>query len=187
MKRVGSLHRGRSTAFTYRPEKHDVVAYDARIDELQINAETDAEKALYRTAFGRHFFGSTGYFPGDAKYTLEPLRKAGLHTLDVSDVPGIEWVKLREVVYSWPTYSEEIVSRRTERVDLLPILGKRGKGLHHEARLLSAEFLFKFKTADRPRLVTIREGNVAEYTHDDDAELVERWLRARAFLNRRAA
>jgi len=74
----------------YRPEKHDVVAYDARIDELQINAETDAEKALFRTAFGRYFFGSTGYFLGDAKYTLEPLRKAGLHTLDVSDVPGIE-------------------------------------------------------------------------------------------------
>jgi len=187
MKRVGSMHQGRSTAFAYRPERHDVVAYDARIDELQINAETDAEKALYRTAFGRHLFGSTGYFPGDAKYTLEPLRKAGLRTLDASDVPGIDWVKLREVVYSWPTYSDEIVSRRTERGDLMPILGKRGKGLHHEARLLSAEFVFKFKFADRPRLVTIRAGNVAEYTRDDDADLVERWLRARAFLNGLAA
>jgi len=187
LKRVGSLHQGRSTAFAYRPERHDVIAYDARIDELQINADSAAEKTLYRTAFGRHLFGSTDYFPGDAKYTLEPLRRAGAHTLDASDVPGIDWVKLREVVYSWPGYSDEIVSRRSDKEDLLPVLGKHGKGIHHEARLLSAAFVFKFKCADRPRLVTIRSGNVAEYTRDEDAELVERWLQARAFMNGRAA
>lgn len=186
MRRVGIMHEGLSTAVSFRPEKHDVVVYDGRVDELQVNAETDGEKALYRTAFGRHLFGSESYFPGGGKYTLEPLRRAGPHTLDASDVAGIENVRLCEVEYCWPGYSDEIVTRRSDE-DLLPILGKHGKGIHHEAHLLSASFLFKFKLVDRPRLVTIRPANVAEYARDGDAELVERWLQSRKFMSSEAA
>jgi hypothetical protein len=30
--------------------------------------------------------------------------------------------------------------------------------------------------------VTIRPSNIAQYTRDDDAELVEQWLRRRGFI-----
>jgi hypothetical protein len=61
----------------YRPLKYDVVVYDRRVGELRINASLVGEKRFYRQQFGKHIFGDVDHFPGNAKYTLEPLREYG--------------------------------------------------------------------------------------------------------------
>ena len=43
-------------------------------------------------------------------------------------------------------------------------------------------FQVKFADWKRPRSVTIRPSNIAHYTRDDDAELIEQWLRRRGFI-----
>ena len=42
-----------------------------------MHACNKGEKDTYRREFGRHLFGNADFFPGTAKYTLEPLRTAG--------------------------------------------------------------------------------------------------------------
>jgi hypothetical protein len=47
---------------------------------------------------------------------------------------------------------------------------------------VKASFLVKFTDAKTPRTVTIRPQNIASYTRDSDASIVETWLTARGFV-----
>ena len=49
--------------------------------------------------------------------------------------------------------------------------------------LVRAVFHVKFRSAPRPRSVSIKPPNVALYDRDQDAGLVEEWLRRRGFQN----
>jgi len=66
-RREGAIDHGRSASILYRPERHDVVVYDATSGELRIHAPSPKDKDQYRLLFGRHLFGSDNYFPGRAK------------------------------------------------------------------------------------------------------------------------
>ena len=97
VKREGTLNNRKSDSVFYRPEKHDVVVFDAKRDELGINAAGRKEKKLYCELFGDHLFGELDYFPSDKKYTLDPLKHDGPSALVCSDVDGIENVTLVEL------------------------------------------------------------------------------------------
>jgi hypothetical protein len=92
----------------------------------------------------------------------------------------MEWVRLREVHFFLGGPSNEVEVHRAE--DVFEAFRSRGGKPPDGARIVRAVFQVKFTDSKRPRSVTIRPSNIAHYTRDDDAELVEEWLRRRGFI-----
>ncbi len=180
LERKGVIRNGESDSLVFRAEAHDVLVYDHSLGELQVHACTKGEKELYRKMFGRHLFGHDEFFPGTAKYTLEPLRTHGAKALVCDDVDGIESVKLKQVEIFWGGPEKEITILKAN--DLFRALESRGRGLPEKARMTRASFAVKFSDSKTPRTVTIRPSNVAQYLRDGDSTVAERWLRKRGFI-----
>jgi hypothetical protein len=180
-RREGRLEEsGTSSCVYYRPEKHDVVIYDPLTGELKINAGSPGERDLYRAKFGLHLFGSDSHFPGTAKYTLDPLKRDGAAALVCTDIEGMEWVRLTEMRYLWRGTPSEIEIRQSD--DLFVAMAGHQRGIHPRANIIGARFSVKFTNAKTPRAVSIRPSNIADYTRDSDAGLVEQWLSNRGFI-----
>lgn len=181
-KREESLTEADVSSVCYRPLKYDVIVYDRRLGELRINARLVGEKKLYRQLFGKHLFGDENCFPGTAKYTLEPLREDGADSLACWDIEGIESITLVEVDFLWGGAFGEIEIRKA--TDVFAALEARSRRLPENARIIKAVFKVKFTDSNTPRSVKIRPSNIAEYTRDSDAALVEQWLTLRGFVVR---
>ena len=179
-RREGSLDGGQTSSVFYRPEKHDVLVYESAVGELRMNACNKGEKEIYRVEFGRHVFGNEDFFPGTGKYTLEPLRRDGAASVVCTDVDGMDWVRLKEVQFLWGGAEREIEIRKAK--DLFAALEGRGQSMPARAPILRASFHVKFTDAKSPRIVTIRPSNIAQYTRDSDADVVEDWLQKRGFI-----
>jgi hypothetical protein len=180
VRREGTHDGGESSSIYFRPEVHDVLVYNALLDEIAIvRSGTKGEKDLYREAFGLHLFGAADYFPGGDKFTLQPLLTDGVDSLVCTDVEGIEWIKLREVQRYWGGKQKEIETRRAD--DLFSAMAGRETSFSANAKLISAVFTVKFESAKTPRSITIRPKNVAMYTRDEDSVRVEKWLANRGF------
>lgn len=179
-KREESLNGSGVASVCYRPLKYDVLVYDRQLGELRINAQLVGEKKLYCEKLGQHLFGDSGCFPGTRKYTLEPLREMGADALSCGDVEGIESITLTEVDFYWGGGHGEIEIRKAG--DLFAALAAREGHLPTGPRILKAVFKVKFEDSKTPRTVKIRPGNVAEYTRDSDAALIEQWLTLRGFI-----
>ncbi len=179
-KREGSLKAGQSETVFYRPEIHDVVVYDRIDNELAVHAGTKGERELYIAAFGWLLFDSAEYFRDDKKFTLEPLKSADPECLACADIDGMEEVKLTELQILRGGPYGDVEVRKSK--NYLASLASRGQRIPAHSNLIQASFSVKFDNARNPRTVKIRVPNVATYTRDDDAELVERWLTARGFI-----
>jgi hypothetical protein len=169
----------------FRPVRYDVLGFTPAIGELQINARSRWEKELYCKQFGLHFFAQEQAFPPASKYTLEPLRESGERSLVCTDVPGIDRVTLKEAHFFWGGPYSEVEVRRAD--DVFAAAKAPGRALPEQARIIRATFQVWFTGHRAPRSVTIRPSNIAQYTRDDDAALVETWLRKRRFLVGRSA
>ena len=179
-KREESLTGADVSSVCYRPLKYDVVVYDRQLGELRINARLVGEKKLYRQQFGRHLFGDENCFPGTAKYTLEPLREYGADSVACGDIDGIESIVLTEVHFFWGGGQGEIEIRKA--ADVFAALEARGRQMPERARIIKAVFKVKFADSNTPRSVKIRPSNIAEYTRDCDAAVLEQWLSLRGFI-----
>ena len=179
-RREGSLDGGQTSSVFYRPEKHDVLVYEPTPGELRMNACNKGEKETYRVEFGRHVFGNEDFFPGTGKYTLEPLRRDGKASVVCTDVDGMEWVRLKEIQYLWGGAEREIEIRKAN--DIFAALEGRGRSIPATAPILRASFLVKFTDSKTARTVTIRPSNIAQYTRDSDADVVEDWLLKRGLI-----
>ena len=179
-KREESLAGADVGSVCYRPLKYDVVVYDRRLGELRINARLVGEKRKYRELFGEHLFGDKDCFPGTAKYTLDPLRELGADAVACGDVEGIESIVLTEVHFFWGGPQGEIEIRKA--ADVFAALEARGRAMPERARIIKAVFKVKFEDSKTPRSVKIRPSNIAEYTRDHDASVIEQWLGLRGFL-----
>lgn len=180
-KREESLQGQQTGSVCYRPLKYDVLVYRPDVGELRINARSAGQKQVYRQLVGRHFFGDRDHFPGDVKYTLEPIRAQGERCLVCVDVPALEEVVLREVEFYWHEPVNMVEIRKSDNL-FLSLWFRNAQALE-EAEITRAVFQVKFADAKRPRSVTIRAGNRAQYTRDSDVDHVEQWLRLRGFLH----
>lgn len=187
-RREGCLKDNESSGVVYRPEVYDVLVYNSRIGEIGIHCRCSSPKwsSMYRTMIGKHIFGDAEFFPGTGKYTLEPLRAAGVASLAVDDIDGIDRITLTELHLAFPSAFNEVVIRKADDIFAAQEARKRGLLIHRKARIVRARFLVKFSDVRKPRIVTIRPSNMAQYVQDDDSVLVERWLAARSFLTRKA-
>ncbi|MCA9633922.1 MAG: hypothetical protein KC766_40010, partial [Myxococcales bacterium] len=182
-RREGTLNNDGPGAVYYRPEIYDPLRYDPTTGELSMRAETKKIGILYREKFGLHLFGDATMFPETTKYTLEPLISEGEDALVCSDVEGIDWVKLKEVEYHWGGPHRE---RKTHKADDLFALLRSQERKLTRGPLMRANFAVKFTDAKTPRTVTVRKGNVASFTRDHDAPLIEAWLVKRGFVTSEA-
>jgi hypothetical protein len=164
----------------YRPAKDDLLVYDAKLGELRINARTVLERLRYRQLFGKHLFGDENFFPGTEKYTLQPLLEDGRRALDVSGVEGLEWVQLCRIDYRGGHDNQRMTSHRAD--DVFDYLAEQNLRLQVNQRLALARFSVKFVGVSRPRSVTICPANLALYTRNDYAGIIEEWLLTRGFI-----
>jgi hypothetical protein len=169
-----------TSSVAFRPVKYDVVCYLPGKRALLIHARSTWEKELYRVQFGRHMFGNENSFQQAAKYTLEPLREYGEASLNCIDVPGIDWIILREAHLLWGGPHGEIEIRKAD--NLFAALDLRRQSLPEGPVISRAVFQAKFCDANRPRAVTIQPPRIALYSRDGDSDHVEQWLENRGFI-----
>ena len=179
-KREGSIEKAGMTSVYYRPEKYDVLKYDQGLGELSVNAEGNKKLvALYRELFGELLFGDPKRFPNTAKYTLAPLQDDGADALICSDVEGIDSVVLKELQVYWGGAYGESTTHKAK--DLFAAWAAHERSVP-KGRLVKASFLVRFTGQKTARSVTIRPSNIASYTRNEDASLVEQWLALRGFV-----
>ncbi len=180
LRREGSLDGGRTSSVFYRPEKYDVLVYEPTIGEIRMHTCGKGERELFRRQFGLHIFKNENFFPETGKYTLEPLRADGEASLVCKDVPEMEWVRLKEIQFFWGGSEKEIEIRKAN--DIFAAYAGSGRAMPQKARIIRASFQVKFVDSKTARTVTIRPSNIAQYTRDSDAAVVEDWLTKRKFI-----
>jgi len=174
-------NHGTTESIVYRPQQHDVLIYDTALGEIRIHAGSKGERELYRKCFGKYLFNDENFFPGEGKYTLDPLIKYGQNALSTQGVEDhIELVWLKEVEFGW---GAEIEIRKTPSSDLFTTFQKRGFQFKENHSLRRAKFSIKFKDSKTPRSVTIQPTNKANYDRDHDSTIIETWLKLRGFIN----
>lgn len=169
---------GSSGVALYRPQRHDVVIYDADQDVLAVNADTKGARTLYRETIGLVLFGDTDYFGEGEIFTLAPIRDDGADCLVSGDIDGIDRVRLREVVRVIP--GRVPITKITRASDLFAALGDQAEAEFKYGVILAAKFGVLFRGARQERVVSVSKGS-ARYDRDTDAPAVEAWLGARGF------
>lgn len=179
-RREGRLDAGEPGSVHFRPMAFGVIVLDRRTWEVRINAGGKRERELYRRAVGTHLFGRAEFFPaGVARYTLDPLRE-GRNCLVCADVPGLRHVRLTELrMYLGGHFRH---ARIEQADDVFLALEAARESIPRDVLLTAAKFEIVFADSPKPRSVTIRHGNVAQFTRDEDADLVESFLRNRGFV-----
>jgi hypothetical protein len=115
-------------------------------------------------------------------YTLEPLRREGIDSLDVRDVPGIKKVLLREIEAALENGNHEVIIRAAADI----FHPTTNNSVHPEpvperGTLTRAIFEFQFTDSAKPRLVELRPPNILKFGRRCDAQLVQQFLANRAF------
>ena len=179
-RREGSIVDGKSESIFYRPEKHDILVYDKKLAELRINVDNKGIKETYLRLFGRYLFSNEDHFPGIDKYNLEPLRTDGEDSLICSDVPGIEWIRLKEIRYFWGGTGKEVEIRKA--IDIFEAYADRDSKIPERVRIIHASFDVKFENIRATRSLTIKPRNIARFTRDEDSYCLNEWLEKRGFI-----
>lgn len=178
--RTPIVQKDKTEILHFRPEKDDVVVFDEDLDELSVHAETKGEKKLYCEQFGFCLRADDHYFVAAKTYTLEPLRMDAEDSLDVTGIPGLSRIVLREIEVAWPGNFHAANIRRSD--DLFEEARTREKeAIPKVGRLVRAAFDVYFEGCEKPRKVQLRAGNILKLGRHCDADLVNQWLTKRGF------
>jgi hypothetical protein len=181
-KREGKIDNGKSSSVFYRPEFHDVIIYDRANNDLAVFNKSQAkrERAMYVAVLGEELFGDPEYFVSRDRFTLEPLREYGRDALSVADIDGIDWIKLIELQIQYPSVNGDFQIRRSR--DYFAMLAELHEQFPTGGALHAAKFSVKFSGSKDPRTVGLAPPCKANYDRNEDAHLIETWLRKRGFI-----
>lgn len=179
--RHGAVEGGKRASVGYVPLSFDVVAFDATRRELSVKREPVGEQAALRAAFGVALTGDAGAFDRAATIDLEPVRSAGPLCLWTRDVPGIQSVTLTKAMMRMQPGLDHV--REESATDLYRAWESRGHGIP-PGEIVKAQFEFEFDDSPNSRKVTLTSGATIRLTRDDDAELIDTWMRQRSFVVR---
>lgn len=179
--REESVDGRKETSVCYRPVTSDIVVFAPDESELRVNAGTHSEREEYRRSFGQFLFGNDQFFTKGAKYTLDPLRTDGEAALSCSDITGIKSVKLKQVQIKLG--GTPALKHTLDSTDVFAALRVREEEFPEVGTLACAAFHVQFVGRGSARTVVVRPPNVAQYTRDDDGELVMEWLTARGMAS----
>jgi len=169
---------------SFQPLHEDLLQFNRLTGELKINAATAIQKEMYRSTFGRYFFGNEDLFPPGDIWTTEPLRQNSEAALSVVNIPELLSATLTSVTLFIPGAKPELVT--TKRANLTEILDERiayYESLDIEVRIAEARIELRFIDGRRTRSVTIKPPNIAIYIRDGDADVIELFLNDRGFTN----
>lgn len=170
----------------FQPVHEDLLQFNRLTGELKINAGTTLQKEMYRAAFGQHFFDDEDMFPEGDIWTTEPLRIHGAIALSVADIPQLLSANLTSATLFVPGERPELVT--TKRPELIDVLAERiafYESQDMEVRIAEARIELRFVDGRRTRSVAIKPPNIAVYTRDGDADVIEEYLNARGFTSGR--
>lgn len=184
IKREGcvGMKDNQSGSMIYRPEKHDLLIYDADAGEIRLHADCTKEPELFRKAFGTHLFGDPDFFPpGLEKYTLDPLKTKARAALAFDGIDGIHSITLKEV--EWFRGLGALWEREVHKSeDVFSVFEERDFQIPESFDIRQAKFAVLFTDAKKPRTVTIKPSNYLSVGRDDDAIPVGKWLTAQGFI-----
>jgi hypothetical protein len=180
-KREGKIENGKSAAVFYRPEFHDVVIYDRSNNNLAVfnKSQAKGEQQMYVAVIGDKLFGDPEYFVARDRFTLAPLRDYGRNSLSVADVDGIDEIKLVELQLKYPAVQGDFRIRRSR--DFFAMLADQHEPFPTDGLIHAAKFAVKFSGSKDPRTVGLTPPYKANYDRNEDAHLIETWMRKRGF------
>lgn len=180
-RREGAMQAGRPATVFFRPQRHDVLKYDAHHGEMAVNCCADRERRVLLRLFGCCLFGRPDYFPAAAQYTLAPIARHGRACLACADVPGVQQVSLVGVdldIQDTPRYRD---SKQASDVFELVENGRLEWPVNID-QLRRATFQVRFWRAPRPRRFTIVPCNHVIYGRPEDSRLIQKFMRLRGFI-----
>ena len=186
VRRGGTLQRheakgedGKPKVGVVRPLEYDVIYYDTETDEIGLNVHTKWQEKLYLTAIGKHLFDSEGYFPQQCVLTFQPLIERGPEALFCRDIPGLEAVRLVEVMRVSNDALSTIDIKKSS--DVFGSLNESWRAFFKFGRIVRVVFNIWFQGEKKPRTVTLAAPNITKYERDSDGMLVLEWMVAREF------
>lgn len=178
--RYGALQSGRPTTVGFEPIEFDVVSYDAVHRELALKENPVGEREAFRAAFGLALGGDPEVFDQPVVVNLDPVRRRGRECLWCDDVPGLVRVTLCGVsTLLLPKYR---YSRQERANDLFAAWDQIGSGPIRWGHVHQVEMEFLFSDSSQPRKATLNHGSRLRLTRDDDADLIQHFLRQRGLL-----
>ena len=172
---------GTSGSVYYRPERFDLVVLRPKIAELRLAIYRKAPWLIeaYRTLFGYTFYRDYNFFSSEDVFSLKPLLTEGTDALVCRDIPGIDEVTIVQLKF------------RTQHGEIYAFHGPGGLGMLKNLKndvltsgeIVSAKFKVRLASSTADRMVTVKDGNMAEFKYDADGEIIEQWLIKRKFKN----
>lgn len=164
-------------AVRYRPQRRDIVVYEANAGRLRLRAGEAATLHAYRRAFGDLLFADPEWFGTDPIVSLQPLVLRG-KAVEVP-TPGIREVRLVGLIIR---HAKPKGTVALDSEELWPFLHERLVGALERGQLLEATFrAYLVGSDDTPFRVKVRAPNHVFCDRRADA-VVRPWLEARGFL-----
>ena len=124
--------------------------------------------------------GSLDFFAHSGLFTLDPLNSGLPSAIKIDKFTDrIRWLNLVELEFEMPGNGREFFTHRAP--NLYSLVDNNHPLIPDGAKPLSATFTIMFNDSRTPRTLTIIPPNIARYTRDDDAPVVEAWMREQKF------
>lgn len=161
----------------YRPQRRDVVVYDADVGQLRIRAGDAPSLHAYRHGFGTLLHRDADWFGTEPIVSLEPLVRLG----QAVEAPtrGLAEVRLVGLIVRYTHGTGGTVAINSD--DIWPFLAARMRGDLGDGELLEAVFHMHRPGVAAPTRVKVRAPNRVEYGKVDDT-VFRPFLEARGFL-----
>ncbi len=166
------------SSLRYRPQRRDVVVYDATAGRLRIRAGDAPTLHAYRRGFGELLFGDGDWFGDDAIVSLEPLVRLGAAI--EAPTPGLREVRLVGLILR---HAAPVGKMALDSDEIWPYLQSRLVGGLDDAELIEASFRVFPIGSGGVATIKIRTPNRVEYGRMAD-ELFRPFLEARGLLAR---
>jgi len=161
----------RRDQLSFRPEACDLVRIDPETGRIGIVTRSDKLRDVYKNVLGEVLTGNAGYFSGENICTLEPIQKYGKKVFEGN--PHISFHTIRVTELKWTRGGRDTIIVRGKNclktLEDLKINFKTGV-------LVEAKLAFESYGVGRPSRVTIKVPNRIDVQHDENEDVVNRYL-----------
>ncbi len=170
-------------SLVFNPESCDIITYDSQFGDVRIHSQRISDTSLYRSYFGRYFFGNDSAFTmeGCSRYfNVAKVRDWLKPRMTCRDVIGLEDVVTTSVGFI-PSGARCSPVYIMSQDGLEHMASNITECMPRNATMCSINLCFRLRDG-RSRRVRIEQPNVITLFDDEDAALILKWLRARGII-----